>query len=159
MEQNEKTSFAGYFALQGFKMGCNPSDMNFFDPPKKKKKPIISLEVLQGLFENGDSTLSQQFIRWKLWKKWSEYVGASVAAISEPVGYRKGTLYVWVKNSSWLQQLAFMLEPMKSSINQKLGFNYVNTIYLTMDRKKVPSSPEESDQLKKAVENLMKSDD
>lgn len=126
---------------------------------KKKKKPTLGLEVLQGLFENGDSTLSQQFIRWKLWKMWSNYVGHSIATISEPVGYQKGTLYVWVKNSSWLQQLAFMLEPIKTSINEKLGFNYVNVIYLTLDRKKVPHSTEETEHLKRSVQNLMKEPD
>ena len=132
--------------------------MSEFDEPKKKK-PTLGLEVLQGLFENGSSSLSQQFIRWKLWKKWDEYVGQSIASISEPVGYRKGTLHVWVKNSTWMQQLIFTLEPMKESINQKLGFNYVEVIHLTLDRKKVPTSAEETAQLKKSVENLMKGDD
>lgn len=147
------------FTLQKLRVEVNAVFMSGFEPSKKKKKPVISLEVLQGLFEGGDSTLSQQFIRWKLWKKWGEFVGPSVAEVSEPVGYRKGTLYVWVKNSSWMQQLVFMLEPIKSNINQKLGFNYVETIYLTLDRKKVPSSPEESEKLKKSVQNLMKSED
>jgi hypothetical protein len=120
------------------------------------KKPTLGLEVLQGLFENGNTALSQQFIRWKLWKKWTDFVGPTIAQVSEPVGYKRGTLYVWVKNSSWMQQLIFMLEPMRESINKKLQTEYVKTIHLTLDRKSVPHSPEESEALRKSVESLMK---
>ena len=125
---------------------------------KIQGQPTQSIEVLQKIFEGGDSQLSQQFIRWKLWKRWSEFVGESVAGVSEPVGYRNGILHVWVKNSSWLQQIAFMLEPIKNSINSKIGFEYVKTIHLTLDRKSVPKSEEEVSQLKKAVQKLTKSD-
>ena len=50
--------------------------------------------VLQALFENGNSPLSAPFLRWKMWKKWPEYVGATIAEVTEPVGLEKGTLYI-----------------------------------------------------------------
>lgn len=126
---------------------------------KNKKKSLTnSSEVLQGLFENGKSALSEQFLRWKLWKMWAEYVGPSIAAVSEPVGYRRGTLYIWVKNSTWMQQMIFMVEPIKEKINEKLGFKFVRMIHLTLDRKSVPQDPDQKLELKTSIEKLMKED-
>lgn len=113
-------------------------------------------EVLQALFENGKSELSQQFIRWKLWKKWSEYVGETMGKVSEPVGYHRGVLYVWVHNSAWMQQMVFMREHIKDSINKKLEKEYVREIRLTMDKKSVPRDAMQAEELKQSLESLLK---
>jgi predicted nucleic acid-binding Zn ribbon protein len=133
------------------------SEPKHFRPKGRSTSKLYnSSEVLQGLFENGKSALSEQFIRWKIWRKWSDYAGPSIGAVSEPVGYRRGTLYVWVKNASWMQQLIFMLEPLKESINKKLEISYVKSIHLTLDRKAVPSDSQDKSDLRVAVEKLMK---
>lgn len=130
----------------------------YYNKPKKSKISSGS-EVLQALFENGKSALSVQFIRWKLWKKWSDYVGPTMAEVSEPVGYQRGVLYVWVKSSTWMQQLVFMREPMKDTINKKLQQEYVKEIRLTMDRKSVPVDAMASQELKESISQLMKDED
>jgi len=127
--------------------------------PKRKSQLEIGSEVLQALFENGKSELSVQFLRWKLWKKWPDFVGSTMAAVSEPVGYYRGVLYVWVKNSTWMQQLVFMREPMKEKINQKLEMNYVKEVRLTMDRRSVPAEASAQDELKEHLASLMKEAD
>lgn len=91
-----------------------------------------------GLFENGKSPLSGQFLRWKLWAKWPEVVGPTIAKNAEPVAYTNGILYLWVRHSAWMQQLVFMREHIQSTINQKMGQNYVRTIRFTLDRREVP---------------------
>lgn len=111
--------------------------MNDQNPPKKKKLSAGS-EVLMGLFENGKSPLSGQFLRWKLWAKWPEVVGPTIAKNAEPVAYTNGILYLWVRHSAWMQQLVFMREHIQSTINQKMGQNYVRTIRFTLDRREVP---------------------
>lgn len=126
---------------------------------KKKGELSLGSEVLQALFENGKSELSVQFIRWKLWKKWSDYVGPTMGAVCEPVGYTRGVLYVWVKNSAWMQQLVFMREPMKETINKKLHQHYVREIRLTMDRKAVPADAQASQELKESISSLMREDE
>lgn len=118
---------------------------------KKSTKLFNSSEVLHALFENGKTQLSLQFLRWKLWKMWPDYAGASIAAASEPVGYNKGILYLWVKNASWMQQLVFMREPLAKKINEKLGFKYVYEIRLTLDRRSVPDDALESEELKQQI--------
>ncbi|MGZ5278853.1 MAG: DUF721 domain-containing protein [Pseudobdellovibrionaceae bacterium] len=124
----------------------------------KKAKLSAGSEVLQALFENGKSELSVHFIRWKLWKKWTEYVGPTMAGVSEPVGYQRGVLHVWVKNSAWMQQMVFMREHMRDSINKKLQQEYVKEIRLTMDRKSVPADALASQEHKDSMASLLGED-
>ncbi|WP_347358265.1 DUF721 domain-containing protein [Bdellovibrio sp.] len=109
--------------------------------PKQKPKGKLSIgsEVLQRLFENGKSPLSEQFMRWKLWAKWDEVVGPTIAKNAEPVGFQRGVLYVWVRNSSWMQQMIFMKDPIRDTINQKFQNNFVKYIKFTLDRREVPT--------------------
>ena len=81
-----------------------------------------------------------------------------MAGISEPVGYKRGVLYIWVKNSAWMQQLVFMREHMRDSINKKLQQEDVKEIHLTMDRKSVPSDAQASAELKESMASLMGED-
>jgi hypothetical protein len=131
-----------------------------YDPKfiKRKSQPQMGSEALQSLFENGKSPLSQQFLRWKMWQRWPEFVGATMGEHSQPVGYVRGTLYVWVKNSSWMQQMVFLKEPMKDSINKKLGFEFVKNVHLTLDQKAVPRDAQEAAELKESISKLSKAD-
>lgn len=79
-------------------------------------------------------------MRWKLWAKWEEVVGPTISKNAEPVGFQRGILYVWVRNSSWMQQMIFMRDPIRETINQKFENNFVKVIKFTLDRREVPSS-------------------
>lgn len=107
---------------------------------KPKRKLSLGSEVLQSLFENGKSPLSEQFMRWKLWAKWEEVVGPTIAKNTEPVGFQRGMLYVWVRNSTWMQQMIFLKDPIRDTINQKFENNFVKYIKFTLDRREVPNS-------------------
>lgn len=107
---------------------------------KKKTRPIAGYEVLQSLFENGKSPLSDQFLRWKLWAKWAEIVGPTIAENAEPVGMNRGVLFVWVRSSSWMHQMVFMKDLIQNKINQNFQTNYVKSIRFTLDRREVPKS-------------------
>ncbi|MEN0058282.1 MAG: DUF721 domain-containing protein [Bdellovibrio sp.] len=110
---------------------------------KAKGKLSLGSEVLQSLFENGRSPLSEQFMRWKLWAKWEEVVGPTIAKHAEPVGFQRGVLYVWVRNSSWMQQMIFMRDPIRDTINQKFEKKFVRLVKFTLDRREVPSSDQQ----------------
>ncbi len=129
-------------------------EMSDRDLRKRKSQPQLGSEVIHKIFDGGRDPLSQQFLRWKLWKRWEDYVGSSISKVSEPVGYRNGLLYVWVKNSTWMQQMVFMVNPIKEKINQMLGFPYVRGIHLTFDRKSVPQSAEEVESLRRSLEQF-----
>lgn len=85
------------------------------------------------------SHMADQFLRWKLWMNWKDIVGPMTAECCEPVAFHKGTLWLWVKNSTWLTQLNFMSETIKNTINQKFAAGAVKEIRVTTDRKNVPS--------------------
>lgn len=119
---------------------------------KRKPKFSVGSEVLQSLFENGKSPLSEQFMRWKLWAQWEEYVGPTVAQNAEPVSYHRGVLYLWVRNSAWMQQMIFMKDPIQNAINTKLGRNFVRGIRFTLDRREVPAQDQNG--LKELIQKL-----
>lgn len=119
-----------------------------------KSRFSLSSEVLQKLFESGKSPLSEQFMRWKMWARWEEFVGATVAQNTEPVGFYRGTLYLWVRNSSWMQQLTFMKEPIQKTINQKLGHSFIKNIRFTLDRREVPGQNENQQEFKNLIAKI-----
>ena len=124
------------------------------DSNNPKTKLTLGSQVLQALFENGKSPLSVQFIRWKLWRRWAEIMGPSIAENCEPVGYRQGVLFVWVKSSSWMQQMVFMREPMMKKINDSLKMRYVTEIRLTLDRRSVPADAQSQEDLKDSMSKI-----
>lgn len=122
--------------------------MDEFDP---KAKFSASSEVLQRLFEDGKSPLSGPFLRWKLWMKWREVVGDSIADSTEPVGYQRGCLWLWVKNSAWMQQMTFMREDIRATINRKMGVEFVQTLRFTLDRREVPRDAADQDEIRRVI--------
>lgn len=119
-----------------------------------KEKFNTSAEVLHKLLEDKAGPVSDQYLRWKLWLSWKEVVGPTVADNSEPIAYHNGVLWLCVKNSVWMQQMTFMLEPIKHSVNQKFKAGFVKEVRLTLDRKQTPSSEDEG--FKKNLKKFVK---
>lgn len=127
--------------------------MDDFDQKKKYRSKMKSgSEVLQSLFENGKSPLSEQFLRWKLWAKWPEVVGETIAKNAEPVAFKNGVLFLWVKSSVWMQQMVFLREQIKTAINQKMDQKFVHTIRFTLDRRDVPG--QDNQEFRRYIEAL-----
>ena len=111
--------------------------------------------VLQSLFQNSKSELSDQFLRWKLWSFWPQIVGPTLAKSSEPVGYSKGCLYVWVDNSARMQEFSFIAGSMKEKINIYLEKKWVRQIKFTLDRRAVPKLDDSSTDFKNMASNSL----
>lgn len=116
-----------------------------------KSKFTPGSEVLQRLFEDGKSPLSGPFQRWKLWMKWGEIVGPTIAQYTEPVALQRGVLWLWVKNSTWMQQMTFMKEDIRRTINDKMGNETVKILRFTLDRREVPSSEADQEQIRRMI--------
>lgn len=95
-------------------------------------------EVLQGLFENGKSPLSEQFLRWKMWAKWDEIVGSTLSKSCEPVGLQWGVLIIWVPHSTVMQQLLFLKENILVAVRKAFPQMQIKDVRFTLDRKAVP---------------------
>lgn len=118
---------------------------------KRKAKTTSRLvpvaNVLQSLLENSKFPLSQQFVRWRLWRFWSEVVGPGVAEHTAPVDYDRGRLIVWVSSSARLQEMTFVIKALQQKINDYIGHRWVTSIRFTLDRQAVPQAtdmPEDS---------------
>lgn len=113
--------------------------------PKKKKRNPSHLtnmsSVLQSLFADGKSPLSDQFIKFKLIKGWQQIGGDMVASSCLPVTYRYGRLVIWVKSSTRLQELRYMEATLLENINEFLGSAMVKELRFTLeDRRGVQAS-------------------
>lgn len=105
---------------------------------KRQSQLDNAANVLHKLLQSGDSPLADQFIRWRLWNSWETVVGQEVAKHTTPVSYLQGTLYIWVENASRMQELTFLVRPLRDKINKHVGRPYVKFIRFTLDRKSVP---------------------
>lgn len=99
--------------------------------------------LLQSLLQNSKSPLSDQFLRWKLWRQWPELMGPEFSRHSEPVGYDRGKLIIWVDSSARMQEWTYVVGAIKDKINAHIGKEWVKFIRFTTDRKSVPRQREE----------------
>lgn len=120
--------------------------------PKRKSDLQTASKVLQRVLGNGKSALSDQFLRWKIWRFWPGIVGATLARYCEPVGYDRGKLFIWVKSSARMQEIRFFEETLREKVNEHVGSNWVRYIRFTLDRHGVPNAEEMSPQFKKFLD-------
>tara|TARA_B110001454_G_scaffold219179_1_gene250861 strand:+ start:156079 stop:156477 length:399 start_codon:yes stop_codon:yes gene_type:complete len=123
-----------------------------------KTKFKVSSQVLQSLFENGKSPLSEHFLRWKLWSRWKELMGDGIAENSEPVGYHQKKLYIFVKNSSVMHHMYFLKKNMIKKIAKEFHPTFVNEIIFTLDKRSVPRESIQSDTLKENIDKILQRD-
>lgn len=62
---------------------------------------------------------------------------------SSPVGYSKRCLIIWVKSAAHLQELSYGKDLLRDKVNQFVGFIWIESVRLTLDRKDVPTAESE----------------
>jgi len=84
----------------------------------KRQKPAKLGEVLNQLFTR--TGFGRRIAEEKIFSKWGEIVGDTVAANTEPVRISNHLLWVKVSNAIWMHQLQFMKELIVKKLNEKL---------------------------------------
>ncbi|MES2767772.1 MAG: DUF721 domain-containing protein [Bdellovibrionota bacterium] len=112
--------------------------------PARKADLSNATDVLESVLLNNKSPLSDQFMRWKLWRKWPEVVGPTISAQSMPVGFVQGTLYVWVKNAVWMHEMLFLAGPIREKVNTFMEKGWVQQVRFTLNQHEVPKMDEDS---------------
>ncbi|MGE0525729.1 MAG: DUF721 domain-containing protein [Bdellovibrionales bacterium] len=123
--------------------------------PKKrirKAELLPASDVLQTVLGNGKSALSDQFLRWKIWRFWPRIVGQTLGGFCEPVGYDRGRLWIWVKSSARMQEIRFFEDTLKEKVNEYVGRNWVVAVRFTVDRRGIPQESEVSEEFKRFLE-------
>lgn len=113
-------------------------------------------EVLQGLFENGKSPLSEQFLRWKMWSKWEDIVGSTLSKSCEPVGLQRGTLIIWVPHSTVMQQMMFLKENILLAVKKAFPQMKISEVKFTLDRKGMMTKDDDRMRAKEFVQKMKK---
>ena len=120
---------------------------------KKNQKLQPVSNVLQTLFANGQSALSDQFLRWRVWRAWADIVGPGMAGYSSPVGFNRRTLIIWAKSAAHMQEMSYGRDMLRAKVNQFVGFHWIDDVRLTLDRKDVPSVAESEAEMKEFLSN------
>ena len=120
---------------------------------KKRKELLPASNVLQSLLGDGKSALSDQFLRWKLWRFWPKVVGPTLGKLCEPVNYRFGTLTLWVKSSARLQEMRFLQNNLVEKVNEYVGREWVRQVVFTLDRRGVPTTDQVSEEFKNYLDD------
>jgi hypothetical protein len=115
-------------------------------PKSERRKGALNqaTDVLEGVLLSNKSPLSDQFMRWKLWRKWADVVGPTISAQSMPVGFVNGMLYVWVKNAVWMNEMLFLAGPIREKVNAFVEKNWVQQVRFTLNQHDVPKTEDDS---------------
>ncbi len=85
---------------------------------RKNKKFKSFQDSFQYLFAT--KNWRNQWELFQLYQNWSEIVGEQTAAVTKPAFFRRDVLYIYVENSSWMQQVQFMKPDLRKKIDQAL---------------------------------------
>lgn len=95
---------------------------------KRNKKLDSVAQVLQRLFENSKSPLSEGFQRYRLEQQWPDVVGQQMGQFTRPVDFNKGLLTVAVSNASLMTELQFFRQDIITKVNTHVGRVWVQKI-------------------------------
>lgn len=106
----------------------------------KHKKSLSDFnDVLQTLLKRAESSYPDR--AHKVWDVWQSAVGEKLSERCFPLSLRKGKLFIGVVNSPWMQQLSFLKEDLKNSINAAIGHEIVKEIKFKLSEP--PEKPRE----------------
>jgi hypothetical protein len=89
----------------------------------------VSAEAaIAGLVERYGLTPVMQAIT--IHQRWSEIVGAQIGRVSRPDSLFDGVLAVWVRTSTWMQELRLLAPTLVSKINAAIGTPVVRELRL-----------------------------
>ncbi|MFH1823685.1 MAG: DUF721 domain-containing protein [Candidatus Firestonebacteria bacterium] len=63
---------------------------------------------------------------------WEEVVGKNISLHAKPTFFQYGRLFVYVDNSTWLNEMKFLKTEIKEKLNKKLGANKIKDIYFKL---------------------------
>jgi hypothetical protein len=76
--------------------------------------------------------ISFSLIHQHLVRAWREAVGPRIAAQTQPEAIKRGTLYVKVSSSAWMQQLHFLKAEITVKLNATLEKESIQDIFFTV---------------------------
>jgi predicted nucleic acid-binding Zn ribbon protein len=131
--------------FNGSNKGPKPGQKPGPKKPNRNAHLTGAADVLQGLLQNSKSQLADGFMRWRLEQQWAEVVGDSIAQQTLPVAFERGTLFIWVRHSTWMQQLWYFQDLIKDKVNayfqRQPGAEWCRQVKFTLSRRAATTGP------------------
>lgn len=86
---------------------------------------------------------------------WPKIVGPNVATIASPAQYRRGTLFINVAESIWMQELKFQEGELIGRLNDALGEPLVRRLFFQLARTQPPTPGPQSEPAAPPVGTLL----
>lgn len=96
-----------------------------------KNEPEKISEIFSEISKSGLLKLSVDLV--PVWEKWRQIVGEEFFPYTELSGFRRGTLYVKVKNTTVMHRLTFEKERIIQSIKEILHKDLVTDLFFELD--------------------------
>jgi predicted nucleic acid-binding Zn ribbon protein len=90
------------------------------------EKPTSLGDVLSGALKQANLQINLEMGR--LWNRWDDIVGPTVAQNAKPAAIKGNLLIVYVSSTPWMQQLQFLKEDIMDKLNSDLGRPVVEDI-------------------------------
>jgi predicted nucleic acid-binding Zn ribbon protein len=94
----------------------------------EERTPTGVGKTLRDVLKRIDS--DQRLEAFEVWNFWDDAVGAALARRARPSGCRNGVLIVTVSAHVWMQELQFMKDDLRRSLNARLGKDLIRDIHL-----------------------------
>jgi hypothetical protein len=78
--------------------------------------------------------MDTKFSRYRVWQFWEAAVGAQIAARAKPVRLRGSVLEIRVDHPVWMQQLQLLKPRILSKLNELLGEQLIDDLFLRHGR-------------------------
>jgi len=72
--------------------------------------------------------------RHRIFTEWEAIAGPTVSKVAKPERLQGSTLYVSVRDSSWVQHLVFVREGLLRLIQQRLGDHTITKLHFCLDK-------------------------
>ena len=96
----------------------------------KKRSLISASDILEDIFKNKRSVLSDGYFLCQLVSFWKDIAGESIAKAGQPVKVSKQELTISLPSSSHLQEMQFIKKELRRKINQQFPHRKIKRIRL-----------------------------
>ena len=97
---------------------------------RKKRSLTPASDILEDIFKNKRSGLSDGYFLCQLVSFWEDIAGESIAKAGQPVKVTKQELTISLPSSSHLQEMQFIKEELRHKINQRFPNRKIRRIRL-----------------------------
>ncbi len=112
-------------------MNCSESGEEILKGRRNKPEKITN--IISNIKKSDIVKLGFELV--PVWEKWKDIVGEEFAPFAEPSGFRRGVLYIKVRNNTIMHRLSFDRERILMTIKEILKKDLVKDLFFELDER------------------------